>query len=67
LVSTWRNLRGGKEGLSKRLDIFLVVDLIIIQRQRMKTWVEGGGDSDHLPILLQLEKDYSKPLGPFKF
>jgi hypothetical protein len=43
LVSTWRNSRSGREGISKRLDRFLVAKKILEDIDRLKTWVGIGG------------------------
>ena len=32
-----------------------------------RTWVEVGGLSDHLPVLLQIQNIETKPTAPFKF
>jgi hypothetical protein len=36
LVPTWRNLRSGKEGVSKRLDRFLIAKRILEEVERLK-------------------------------
>ena len=33
----------------------------------IRTWVEVGGLSDHLPFLLQIQNPEAKPVAPFKF
>jgi hypothetical protein len=60
-------LRSGKEATYKRLDTFLVVEMILEEEGRMKIWVGEGGVSNNLPILLKLEKEDPKPQGPLKF
>ena len=62
LTPTWRNNRCGEQAISKRLDRFLILGSLIV-----KTWVEVGGLSNHLPILLQLQGLERKPIALFKF
>ena len=33
----------------------------------IRTWVEVGGMSDHLPVFLQIQNPEIKPMAPFKF
>jgi hypothetical protein len=40
---------------------------VLSDAERMRSWVEVGGDSDHLPIILQLKKENNKPPSSFKF
>ena len=54
LTPTWRNNRCGEQAISKRLDIFLILENLLSGSLIVKTWAEVGGLSDHLPILLQL-------------
>jgi hypothetical protein len=67
LVPTWRNARSGKEGISKRLDNFFMAGDLLSENFLTKSLVGSGGFSDHLPILLKLEKEKKKPPCPLKF
>jgi hypothetical protein len=64
LVPTWRNYISGKDGISKKLDRFFVAKEILEEVDRLKSWVGEGGASNHLPILLQMEKEEHKSLRP---
>jgi hypothetical protein len=60
-------LRTREEKMAKRLNIFLVSKLIMVDPKRIRSWVEVRGDSDLLPILLQIEKEWGNNFIPFKF
>lgn len=64
---TWRNRRTGEERIAKRLDRFLINDLMASNVPVFRQWVGEGGNSDHFPILLELSKPPPKPAAPFKF
>eukprot|EP01018_Ginkgo_biloba_P022601 Gb_35090 [translate_table: standard] len=64
---TWRNNRGGKDGVAKRLDRFLVSEVIMVEAERIRSWIDSGGGYDHNPILLQIERQNDRPTSPFKF
>jgi hypothetical protein len=66
LSPTWRNLRTREEKIEKRLDRFLVSELVMNDLKRIRTGVEVGGHIDHLPILSQIDKEEGKPSNPFK-
>ena len=53
--------------MAKRLNIFLVSKIIMVDPKIIRSWVEVRGDSDLLPILLQIEKDQGNNFIPFKF
>jgi exonuclease III len=45
-----------ESSVSKRLDKILVSKTLLIKVVKIKIWVEVGGSSNHLPILLQIDK-----------
>ena len=49
------------------LDRFFISKNFLLGSLIVKTWVEVGGLSDHLPIILQLESPKSKSANMFKF
>jgi hypothetical protein len=55
LCPTWRNKRTGEDQITKRLDRFLIFDKILNQDLHYKQWVGSGGESNHSPILLDIE------------
>ena len=64
---TWRNGRIGEDGISKRLDRFLLSEQLISSLPRYRAWVHRSGLSDHFPIVLDW-LDQQKPSAyPFKF
>jgi hypothetical protein len=67
VTPTWRNARRGREGISKRLDCFLIAETLFNHHLGITSWVDIGGLSDHLPILLKLESEDWKPPSPIKF
>ena len=67
LTPTWRNNRSGDQVISKRLDQFLLSKNLLSVSLIIRTWVEVGGLSYHLPVLLQIQKPEDKPVAPFKF
>jgi hypothetical protein len=67
LVPTYRNMRVGEERLTKRIDQFLVSTSLMSDHNRIRTWVEVGGESNHLLIFLQITREECKPPSPFKF
>jgi hypothetical protein len=52
VVPTWRNNTKGVEWLSKSIDIFLVLEKILEEEGRVRTWTSMGTSSNHKPILL---------------
>ena len=52
LEPTWHNKMGGPQAISKRLDRFLIKDILLNENQIIKSIVEIGGCSDHRPISL---------------
>ena len=67
LTPTWRNNRSGEHEISKRLDRFFISKKILSESLIIKSWVEVGGLSDHLPDLLQIQNPETKPAASFKF
>ena len=53
--------------MAKRLNIFLVYKLIMVDPKIIMSWVDVIGDSDLLPILLQIENEWGNNFVPFKF
>ena len=49
------------------MDRFLLLDKLLTRPLIEKYWVEVGGLSYHLPILLLMERQEHKPAPPFKF
>jgi hypothetical protein len=58
-------IRDGR--VEKRLDMFLVYESIMKKHDGLGSWLEVGGESDRLLIILQIEKEGGKPPSPFKF
>ena len=50
---TWRNGRAGVEGISKRLDRFLISEQLICSLPRHRVWTHRSGISDHFPVLME--------------
>ena len=67
LTPTWRNNRSGEQAISKRLDRFLLSENLLSGSLIVKTWVEVGSLSHHLPVLLRIQSPESKSVAPFKF
>jgi endonuclease/exonuclease/phosphatase family metal-dependent hydrolase len=55
LVPTWRNGRAGGAGITKRLDRFLVAEILLIDEGRYRSWVELPFISDHAPMIAQFD------------
>ena len=64
---TWRNGRIGEDGISKRIDRFLLSDQLVSSLPRYRVWAHRCGISDHFPILLDWKDDQSPVAFPFKF
>jgi hypothetical protein len=56
LEPTWRNNIIGADGITKRLDSFLLAGKVIKETERARSWVGEGGISNHIPIFLQIDK-----------
>jgi hypothetical protein len=57
LVPTWRNMRKWDTRVEKRLHTFKVLESIMFNHDRIRSWVEVGGESNHLPILLHIVRE----------
>jgi len=60
-------MRIGEVRVVKRLDIFIVLGPITSNHDRIILWVEVGGESYNLLVLLQITKEVCKHLSSFKF
>lgn len=66
-VHTWKNMRIGDVRDEKMLDRILVSKSIMDDPKRIRSCVEVGGESGHLPIMFYIAKEDRKPPSPFKF
>ena len=64
---TWRNRRVGEEGISKRLDRFLLSSALIPSLKVYRTWIHHADIFDHLPIVLEWNKTVGSCNYPYKF
>eukprot|EP01018_Ginkgo_biloba_P018081 Gb_04379 [translate_table: standard] len=64
---TWTNNRVGEDGVSKRLDTFLVHSDLLERVERYRSWVDSYRCSDHFPIYLEIGFSDPKPGAPFKY
>ena len=64
---TWRNGRIGEEGISKRLDRFLLSDHLVSLLSRYRVWAHRSGISDHFPVLFEWLDHPVSYAFPFKF
>jgi exonuclease III len=67
LKPTWRNNRVGDASVAKRLDRFMIKEILPETPLQMKQWIGYGGISYHCPIFLEIRKGSIKPPIPFKF
>ena len=67
LKPTWHNTRCGDGRVAKRLDHFLISELMLDQQHYMRQWVGCGGCSDHLPIFLKYRNGPVRSPSPLKF
>jgi hypothetical protein len=67
LVPTWCNDRSGEQNIQKRMDIVYVVEGLLHETARFRSWVELPYFSDHVPIFFQLNNGYRLVAYPFKF
>jgi endonuclease/exonuclease/phosphatase family metal-dependent hydrolase len=67
LQPTWRNGRRGQEFIAKRLDRFLISEDLATTGFRYRSVVCNLNISDHMPVILHLEKDIREVSFPFKF
>jgi hypothetical protein len=66
LSPTWRNFRTGNEEVAKRLDHFLVSELMLSMGSSFRSVVESGDIFDHQPISLQWISGMDSPPSPMK-
>ena len=64
---TWRNGRIGDEGISKRLDRFLLSYNLVSLLSRYRVWAHRSGVSDHFPVLFEWLDHSVSCAFPFKF
>ena len=64
---TWRNGRADSEGISKRLDRFLISGHLLPSLGLYRVWTHCSDISDHYPIILEWNKHNSSHNYPFKF
>ena len=50
---TWRNGRSGAADISKRLDMFLLSESLLLSFSFYRTWATPSDVSDHYPICLE--------------
>lgn len=55
-VPTWRNFRVENEGISKRINRYLVSKQRLLDSHRIKSWISLGGFSNHSLMFLQVER-----------
>ena len=67
LLPTWYNRRVGPDRICKRVDRFLVSVDLLEKGFLFHQWVGHGGDSDHHPVLFQINNSERKTHCPFKF
>ena len=64
---TWRNGRSGVDGISKRLDKFLLSAFVVPSMHRHRVWSTPSDISDHYPICMEWEVENATRCFPFKF
>ena len=57
----------GDDGVSKRLDIFLIIERLANIVVKFRSWVVNLGIYNHYPICLQFDGDLVKLKYPYKF
>lgn len=66
-LPTWRNTRVGEATLARRLDRFILQNLMIQRLSHYRQWVGSRGISNHSLIYLEIFGPPIKPKAPFKF
>ena len=66
LKPTWTNRRIGEDRIAKRLDRFVLVERMLSMDLMIKQWVDSIGDSDHMPICLEILRKPKNPASLFK-
>ena len=64
---TWRNGMIGDEGISKRLDHFLIASSLIPSLLVHRVWTHHSDISDHYPVYFEWNKSVGNCNYPFKF
>jgi len=64
---TWRNGRTSGQGISKRLDRFLMASHLAQVFNRFRVWHVDSWLSDHIPVCLQIDWGQDKISYPFKY
>lgn len=67
ICPTWRNGCSGIEGISKRLDLFLMNEDLLGNLNRCRSWVINSFLTDHNPVCLQFEEHKDLNHFPFEF
>jgi exonuclease III len=67
ITPTWRNGRTGYNGISKRLDQFILDSKLVDGHQQFQMWVDFSSISNHQPICLQFGGPPQTSTTPFKF
>ena len=57
----------GSDGISKRIDRFLIASSLIPSLQYHRVWTQPSDISDHYPICLEWNKNIGSHKFPFKF
>ena len=57
----------GEEGISKRLDCYLLSDQLISSLPRHRVWAHRCGISNHFPVLFEWMEQQNPCAYPFKF
>jgi len=50
IVSTWRNSRSGRDSISNRPDRVIVLEILLTDVGRFRSWVDLPFVSDHAPV-----------------
>eukprot|EP01018_Ginkgo_biloba_P032610 Gb_14068 [translate_table: standard] len=64
---TWTNNTLGEDGVSKRLDRFLVHFELLGRVERYRSWVDSYRCSYHFPIYFEIGFSDPKPRAPYKY
>ena len=66
-ICTWNNMRGGKNQIASRLDLFLVSEAIMNKDAFVKAKIIPSLGSDHWPIRLEVDTKRNRGRRPFRF
>jgi len=50
-MPSWRNNKVGKEIILKRLDWFLILEILYYKVHNSRSWLDWGGGLDHSSVL----------------